>query len=49
MLRRTTALERVMLIGAGLLLVYPAAAADAVGVAIVLAAVLLQRFRRVPA
>ncbi len=49
MLRRTTLLERLMLIVAGILLVYPAAAADVVGMALVLAAVALQRWGRAPA
>jgi TRAP transporter 4TM/12TM fusion protein len=45
MFRRTTRLERLMLVGAGLLLVYPAGWADVVGVAAVAAAVALQRWR----
>jgi TRAP transporter 4TM/12TM fusion protein len=50
MFRRTTLVERVMLISAGLLLVYPAPAADLVGAGLVVAAVALQRLRRaVPA
>jgi len=48
MLRRTTPLERLMLIVAGILLVYPAAAADLVGMGLVLAAVALQRWGRRP-
>ncbi len=44
--RRTTLLERGMLIAAGLLLVYPTTWADVAGAALVVAAVALQRFRR---
>ena len=46
MFRRTTGLERLMLVAAGLLLVSPIAAADLTGVGLVLAAVILQRWRR---
>jgi TRAP transporter 4TM/12TM fusion protein len=45
-LRRTTLLERAMLIAAGLLLVYPGATADMVGVALVVAALAMQWFGR---
>jgi TRAP transporter 4TM/12TM fusion protein len=49
MFRRTTLLERLLLIGAGLLLVYPSGGwIDLAGVASVAAAVVLQRLRRVP-
>jgi TRAP-type uncharacterized transport system fused permease subunit len=48
MMRRTTPLERAMLIVAGLALVYPSPVADGVGLGLVLLAVLMQRFRRVP-
>jgi TRAP transporter 4TM/12TM fusion protein len=44
-LRRTTWLERLMLIAAGLLLVYPAAAADVAGVALLAATAAMQRLR----
>jgi TRAP transporter 4TM/12TM fusion protein len=47
-LRRTTLLERLMLIAAGILLVYPGAVADVAGVALVIAALAMQRFRRNP-
>ncbi len=47
-LRRATLPERLMLIAAGLLLVYPAAAADVAGLLLVAAAVLLQRFGKGP-
>jgi TRAP transporter 4TM/12TM fusion protein len=46
MFRRTTGLERLMLVAAGLLLVFPVPAADFTGLALVLAAVILQRWRR---
>ena len=46
MFRRTTWLERLALVGAGLLLVYPALAADLVGLALVIAAVASQRIGR---
>jgi len=45
-LRKTTWLERAMLIAAGLLLVYPAAWADAVGLGLAASAVALQWLRR---
>jgi TRAP transporter 4TM/12TM fusion protein len=48
MVRRTSALERTMLIVAGLCLVYPAPITDAVGLGLVVLAVVLQRLRRVP-
>jgi TRAP transporter 4TM/12TM fusion protein len=48
MLRRTTWPERLMLIAAGLLLVYPALAADIAGLALAAAALLLQRFGKGP-
>jgi TRAP transporter 4TM/12TM fusion protein len=46
MLRRTTWLERLMLIAAGLLLVYPAPAADVAGLLLAVAAVAMQRWKR---
>jgi TRAP transporter 4TM/12TM fusion protein len=46
MFRRTTRLERIMLVAAGLLLVYPAPAADWAGLGLVVAAVILQRWKR---
>jgi len=49
MFRRTTLLERLMLIGAGLLLVYPAAGTDIAGVGLVALAVAMQRWKRVAA
>jgi TRAP transporter 4TM/12TM fusion protein len=45
-IRRTSAIERAMLIGAGLLLVYPAKWADATGLALVVVALALQWLRR---
>lgn len=49
MFRRTTLLERLLLVGAGLLLVYPSGGwTDLAGVAAVATAVALQRLRRVP-
>jgi TRAP-type uncharacterized transport system fused permease subunit len=48
MLRRTTGLERLLLVAAGLLLVYPALAADIAGLCLVAAAALLQRFGKGP-
>jgi TRAP-type uncharacterized transport system fused permease subunit len=45
-LRRTTLLERAMLLVAGVLLVYPHQAFDAIGIALVLAVLLLQWFQR---
>jgi TRAP transporter 4TM/12TM fusion protein len=44
-LKRTTTLERVMLLVAGFALVYPSAAADAIGFGLVIAALALQYFR----
>jgi TRAP transporter 4TM/12TM fusion protein len=49
MFRRTTLVERLMLIAAGLLLVYPAGFADIAGVGLVAAAVAMQWWRRAPA
>jgi hypothetical protein len=49
MFRRTALVERVMLIAAGLLLLFPLPAGDVVGVALTVAAVVLQRARRAPA
>ncbi len=46
MLRRTTWLERLMLIAAGLLLVYPATVADLIGLGLVVAAVAMQWWKR---
>ena len=46
MFRRTTVLERVLLIAAGLLLVYPGAVADAAGIVLFAAVLVLQRVRR---
>ncbi|HET9594173.1 MAG TPA: TRAP transporter fused permease subunit [Anaeromyxobacteraceae bacterium] len=46
MFRRTTVVERGMLVAAGLLLVYPTAWADLAGIALVAAAVALQRWHR---
>ncbi|MGZ8259858.1 MAG: TRAP transporter permease, partial [Caldimonas sp.] len=48
-LRRATLLERVMLVAAGIALVYPGATADLVGVALIGAALALQRFVAGPA
>ncbi len=45
MFRRTTLVERLMLIAAGLLLVYPAAAADVIGVGLVVAVLVMQRVK----
>jgi TRAP transporter 4TM/12TM fusion protein len=45
MFRRTTLVERLMLIAAGLLLVYPAAAADVIGVGLVAAVLVMQRVK----
>jgi TRAP transporter 4TM/12TM fusion protein len=45
MFRRTSLLERLMLVSAGLLLVYPATWADVAGAGLVLGAVVLQRVR----
>jgi TRAP transporter 4TM/12TM fusion protein len=49
LLRRTAVYERWMLIAAGFLLVYPAPAADAVGIALVIVVLALQWLRKVPA
>jgi TRAP-type uncharacterized transport system fused permease subunit len=49
MFRRTTRLERLALVVAGLLLLYPAAALDLAGLALAAAVVVLQRWRRAPA
>jgi TRAP transporter 4TM/12TM fusion protein len=46
MFRRTTRLERPMLVGAGLLLVYPTLAADLAGLGLVVAVLAMQRFGR---
>jgi TRAP transporter 4TM/12TM fusion protein len=46
MFQKTTRLERIMLIGAGLLLVYPATIGDVLGLGLVAAAVGLQLWRR---
>ena len=46
LLAQTNALERVLLLVAGLLLVYPKAAYDAIGFALLVAAVVLQLVRR---
>jgi TRAP-type uncharacterized transport system fused permease subunit len=48
MFRRTTTLERLMLVAAGLLLVYPAGYADVVGLSLAAAALVLQRVLRAP-
>jgi TRAP-type uncharacterized transport system fused permease subunit len=45
-LAQTNALERVLLLVAGLLLVYPKAAYDAIGFALLVVAVVLQLVRR---
>ncbi|HEY6820977.1 MAG TPA: TRAP transporter fused permease subunit [Burkholderiales bacterium] len=49
LLRRATWIERVMLIVAGFLLVYPKAAFDAIGFALVMVVLFIQWFRRSPA
>jgi TRAP transporter 4TM/12TM fusion protein len=49
MFRRTTRLERLVLIAAGLLLLYPASSFDLVGLGLVALAVALQRWKRAPA
>jgi TRAP-type uncharacterized transport system fused permease subunit len=49
MFRRTTRLERLALIAAGLLLLYPASGLDLVGGGLVAAVMALQRWRRIPA
>ncbi|MFH1123238.1 MAG: TRAP transporter fused permease subunit [Pseudomonadota bacterium] len=48
-LKRTTFYERLMLIAAGLLLVYPTALCDAVGLLLIAAVVVLQKTRKVGA
>jgi TRAP transporter 4TM/12TM fusion protein len=45
-LKRTTAIERWMLIAAGIALVYPGRVADAIGFGLVIAALAMQYFRR---
>jgi TRAP-type uncharacterized transport system fused permease subunit len=45
LLRKTTLLERVALVIAGLMLVYPVALFDSIGFAIVIAVVILQKLR----
>jgi TRAP-type uncharacterized transport system fused permease subunit len=47
-LRATTGIERWLLIAAGLLLVYPTATADFIGLALFLAAGAMQFMRRLP-
>jgi TRAP transporter 4TM/12TM fusion protein len=47
-LRRTSAIERWMLITAGIALVYPGRVADAIGFGLVIAALAMQYFRRDP-
>ncbi len=49
MFRRTTHLERLALVAAGLLLLYPATGLDLVGLALGAGVVALQRWRRAPA
>jgi TRAP transporter 4TM/12TM fusion protein len=49
LLKRTSVYERAMLILAGFLLVYPAPAADAVGIALVIVVLALQWLRKLPA
>ena len=44
-LKRTTLLERVMLLAAGFALVYPSATADVIGFGLVIGALALQYFR----
>ena len=46
--KRTTAIERWMLITAGIALVYPGRVADAIGFGLVIAALAMQHFRRDP-
>ena len=48
-LRRATPLERVMLIVAGVALVYPGGIADAVGLSLIVAVLAMQRFMAAPA
>lgn len=45
MFRKTTSLERWMLIVAGLFLVYPRAAFDYIGLALLIAVVVMQKLR----
>jgi TRAP-type uncharacterized transport system fused permease subunit len=45
LLRKTAAVERWMLIAAGVLLVYPNATFDIIGVALVIAVVVMQKLR----
>jgi len=45
-LKKTTFYERIMLIGAGLLLVYPIAFYDAIGFGLLAAVVVLQKLRK---
>jgi TRAP transporter 4TM/12TM fusion protein len=49
MFRRTTVLERWLLIAAGLALVYPKALLDYIGVALIVIAIILQKLRKVEA
>jgi len=48
-LRRATALERVMLIVAGVALVYPGSVSDAIGLSLIVAVLAMQRFIAAPA
>jgi TRAP-type uncharacterized transport system fused permease subunit len=45
LLKKTNLLERLLLIAAGLALVYPQPLADAIGVGLIIAVVLMQKFR----
>ena len=45
LLKQTNALERVLLVAGGLALVYPQALADAIGVGLIVAVVIMQKFR----
>ncbi len=45
-LKRTTRIERAMLLTAGIALVYPGAYADAIGFGLVIAALMVQGFRK---
>lgn len=47
--RKTTSLERWLLIDAGLFLVYPRAAFDYIGLALLVAVVVMQKLRRAEA
>ena len=49
LLKRTNAVERIMLVAAGFLLVYPTALFDAIGLALVALVVAMQLLRRAPA